>query len=176
MPRFSGQFCKKWMREGGSFFSEVFFLFSKNLSNNLNEMYLPKAATAWATLHDITTGSFSTLDLPIVAETEHLSYFSGKVQPSGADCPFFMELYNSVNVHDVEKSKIMLHGIKTLLEWAIWQEILPCFCWSTLNNSLFEIQFSYFHLSIKRAYDSIDYFLSIKSVSDWTPKNFGFLQ
>jgi hypothetical protein len=27
-----------------------------------------------------------------------------------------MELYNSVNVHDVEKSKIMLHGIKTLLE------------------------------------------------------------
>jgi hypothetical protein len=82
-----------------------------------------KAATAWATLHNITTGSFSTLDLPIVAETEHLSYFSGKVHPSGADCPFFMELYNSVNVHDIEKSKIMLHGIKTLLEWAIWQEI-----------------------------------------------------
>jgi hypothetical protein len=32
------------------------------------------------------------------------------------NCPFFMELYNSVNVHDIEKSKIMLHGIKTLLE------------------------------------------------------------
>ena len=33
MPRFSGQFCKKWMREGGFFilfFSEVFFLFSKD--------------------------------------------------------------------------------------------------------------------------------------------------
>ena len=30
MPRFSGQFCKKCMREGGFFFSEVFFLFSKN--------------------------------------------------------------------------------------------------------------------------------------------------
>ena len=27
MPRFSGQFCKKCMREGGFFFSEVFFLF-----------------------------------------------------------------------------------------------------------------------------------------------------
>jgi hypothetical protein len=33
------------------------------------------------------------LELPIVAETEHLSYFSGKVHPSGADCPFFMELF-----------------------------------------------------------------------------------
>jgi hypothetical protein len=86
MPRFSGQFCKKWMREGGFFFSEVFFLFSKNFI---------KSTTA---------------------ETEYLSYFSWKVHPSGADCPFFMELYNSVNVHDVEKSKIMLHGIKTLLE------------------------------------------------------------
>ena len=31
MPRFSGQFCKKkWMRQGGFFFPEVFFLFSKN--------------------------------------------------------------------------------------------------------------------------------------------------
>ena len=45
-----------------------------------------------------------------------MSYFSGKVHPSGADCPFFIELYNSMNVHDVEKLKIMLHGIKTLLE------------------------------------------------------------
>ena len=86
---------------------EVSWFTGLSLSNNLNEMYLPKAATAWATLHDITTGSFSTLDLPIVAETEHLSYFSRKVHPSGADCPFFMELYNSVNVHDVEKSKII---------------------------------------------------------------------
>jgi hypothetical protein len=50
------------------------------------------------------------------AETEHLSYFSRKLHPSEADCSFFMELYNSVNVHDVEKLKIMLHGIKTLLE------------------------------------------------------------
>jgi hypothetical protein len=74
------------MDEGGRlFFSEVFFLFSKSFI---------KSTTA---------------------ETEHLSFFSGKVHTSGADCPFFMELYN-VNIHNVEKSKIMLHGIKTLLE------------------------------------------------------------
>ena len=125
------------MDEAGKlFFSEVFFLFSKNVIKSTT------AAIVTSIKDDLlyiikqfkwNVPSKSSNCLSHVAWHNHwivLNLGSTDSSWNGAfviiyreGCPFFMELYNSVNVHDVEKSKIMLHGIKTLLEWAIWQEI-----------------------------------------------------
>ena len=89
-------FVKKWMREGG-----FFGFFSKN--------FIKSTTVAIVTLSRmICFISFQSKNLCSIlfqVQVEDLKVFS-----------FFMEFYNSVNVHDVEKSKIMLHGIKTLLE------------------------------------------------------------